>query len=217
MRTVIQRIGAIILLSGLAAITLIAADPLPASKSATSPKGMALPEYDGEGKLLRPVGYEKWVVVGTSIGLGYSDGDKKDPNNPGTFHNVYLQPEAFDYYVENGEFPEQSVFIVTNNPSHPAKTKGAVSRLGFVAAPTSGLEIAIKDSKKYPDKWAYFMFHDKPDQSPSRVRSAEAAFERKECFDCHQEHGAVDNVFTQFYSVLTEARENQVQKDHPAK
>ena len=184
MRTVIQRIGAIILLSGLAAITLIAADPLPASKSATSPKGMALPEYDGEGKLLR---------------------------------TVYLQPEAFDYYVENGEFPEQSVFIVTNNPSHPAKTKGAVSRLGFVAAPTSGLEIAIKDSKKYPDKWAYFMFHDKPDQSPSRVRSAEAAFERKECFDCHQEHGAVDNVFTQFYSVLTEARENQVQKDHPAK
>ena len=184
---------------------------------------MALPEYDTDGKLLRPTGYEKWVVVGTSIGLGYSDGDKKDPDNPGTFHNVYLQPEAFDHYVRTGEFPEQTVFIVTNNQSQPAKTKGPVSRLGFVAAPTSGLEVAIKDSKKYPDTWAYFMFHDKADEhdkvggSENYVRSAEPAFARKECYNCHAEHGAVDNVFTQFYSVLTTARQKQVDKEAAAK
>ncbi|MDZ4689478.1 MAG: cytochrome P460 family protein, partial [Planctomycetaceae bacterium] len=184
---------------------------------AEAPKGMALPEYDPDGKLVRPTGYEKWVVVGTSIGLDYSDGGKKAPNNPGTFHNVYLQPEAFEHYVATGKFPEQTVFIVTNNKSQPAKTKGTVSRSGFVAAPTSGLEIAIKDTKRYPDGWAYFMFHDGPSKSNAPVRPAERAFERKDCFDCHAEHGEVDNVFTQFYSVLTAARERRLTNDAPEK
>ena len=196
---------------------LMAAQPATAQPPAAATKGMALPEYDAEGKLLRPTGYEKWVVVGTSIGLDYSDGAEKGPSNPGTFHNVYLQPEAFDHYVTTGNFPEQTVFVVTNNKSQPAKTKGAVSRSGFVAAPTSGLEIAIKDTKRYPDGWAYFMFHDGPGKANSPVPSAERAFERKDCFDCHAEHGEVDNVFTQFYSVLTEARNKQLAKQAPVK
>lgn len=187
--------------------------PQPSKQTASAPKGMALPEYDPEGKLLRPAGFEKWVVVGTSIGLDYSDGNQKSANNPGTFHSVYLQPEAFEHYVATGTFPEQTVFIVTNNKSLPAKTKGTVSRSGFVAAPTSGLEIAIKDSKRYPDGWAYFMFHDKPAGTEPPVRTAERAFARKDCFDCHAEHGEVDNVFTQFYSVLTEAREQRLAKE----
>lgn len=216
MRIPVQKTWAIVLLVGLAACALTAADPAPGKQPAAL-KGMSLPEYDKDGKLLRPTGFEKWVVVGTSIGLGYSDGDKPDPNNPGTFHNVYLQPEAFDHYVATGEFPEQSVFIVTNNRSQPAKTKGPVSRTGFVAAPTSGLEIAIKDSKKYPEGWAYFMFHDKPGKSNPAVRTAEQAFDRKDCFDCHAEHAAKDNVFTQFYSVLTNAREKQQAQDAEVK
>ena len=199
----------------LAAYASITADPVAKEQGAPA-QGMAQPEYDAEGKLLRPIGFEKWVVVGTSIGLDYSDGKQRDPNNPGTIHNVYLQPEAFDHYVRTGEFPEQSVFIVTNHRSQPAKTKGPVSRSGFVAAPTSGLEIAVKDKKKYVDGWGYFMFHDQPGNA-STVRSSAKAFAQKDCFDCHAEHGAVDNVFTQFYSVLTAAREKQLARNVPEK
>lgn len=195
------------LLAGLA----LYADDKAAINSGISAGGkMQEPSYDQEGRLLRPVGYEKWVVVGTSIGLGYSDGDKTDLQNPGTFHNVFLQPEAFDHYVQTGEFPEQTVFIVTNNKSRPANTKGSVSRKGFVAAPTSGLEVAVKDTTRFPDGWAYFMFHDTPEQSKPETRHAERAFDRKDCFDCHAEHGADDNVFTQYYSVLTEARQKHI-------
>jgi hypothetical protein len=204
------------MLAGVAAYSLLAADPVP-TKSASAPKGMVLPEYDKDGKLVRPTGYEKWVVVGTSIGLGYSDGDKPDPKNPGTFHNVYMQPEAFDHYVETGEFPDQTVFIVTNLKSQPATTKGPVSRIGFVAAPTSGLEVAVKDSKKYSGSWAYFMFHDAPGKSSPKGHSSESAFEQKDCFDCHAEHGEKDNVFTQFYSVLTSVRERRLARDAAAK
>jgi hypothetical protein len=216
MRIPVQAFVTGVLLASLAAYSLIAADPV-VEKQAAPLKGMALPEYDKDGNLLRPTGFEKWVVVGTSIGLGYSDGDKPDPANPGTFHNVYLQPEAFDHYVETGKFPEQTVFIVTNNRSQPAKTKGPVSRTGFVASATSGLEVAIKDSKKYPEGWAYFMFVDRLSKPNPQGRSAEHAFERKDCFDCHAEHAADDNVFTQFYSVLTDAREKRLAKDAASK
>jgi|GEM_PF-406440 len=190
----------------LAGLALFADDKVVTNPEALTDSKMQEPLYDREGRLLQPVGYEKWVVVGTSIGLGYSDGDKNDPRNPGTFHNVYLQPEAFDHFVQTGEFPEQTVFIVTNNKSRPANTKGSVSRKGFVASATSGLEVAVKDTKRFSDGWAYFMFHDAPEKAKPETVHAERAFDRKDCFDCHAEHGADDNVFTQYYSVLTEAR-----------
>ncbi len=62
---------------------------------------------------------------------------------------------------------------------------------------------------EFPDGWAYFMFHDKPSEVKRR-RDAEQPFVRKECFDCHAEHAQTDMVFTQYYSVLTEARKKHL-------
>lgn len=210
MRMLFSSRVAAVTFSVLAGLALCADEKIATNPEVSTASKMQQPSYDQDGRLLRPSGYEKWVVVGTSIGLGYSDGDKNDPKNPGTFHNVYLQPEAFDHFVQTGEFPEQTVFIVTNNKSRPANTKGAVSRKGFVASSASGLEVAVKDTKRYPDGWAYFMFHDAPEKAKSETVHAERAFDRKDCFDCHAEHGADDNVFTQYYSVLTEARQKHL-------
>lgn len=187
---------------------------------AAAPRGMAVPEYDAQGALLRPVGFERWMVVGTSIGLSYSDGKANNPDDPGQFHNVYMQPEAFDHYVQTGEFPEQTIFVVTNNPSTSTKGKDSLNRNGFFAAPSTGLEVAVRDSKRFPDVWAYYMYHDTDQNSPAenrpektssvKSRSAELPYPRTACYDCHAEHGAVDNVFTQFYSVLSHARAEHV-------
>ncbi|MFO0425385.1 MAG: cytochrome P460 family protein [Planctomyces sp.] len=182
--------------------------------SVPSPSGMKLPEYTPDGKLLRPVGYERWIVVGASIGLSYSDGQNKSSDNPGTIHNVYLQPEAFDHYVRTGQFPEQTVFVVTNNPSTPTRGKDSLNRAGFFAATPTGMEVAIRDTKRFEDGWAYFMFHDKEHDAQQKIneqsRQSEAAFPTASCYTCHAEHGAEDNVFTQFYSVLTHARSEHV-------
>jgi len=199
-------------LIGFAQFAFIGATPATEETQTAESTKIAPPEYDKDGNLLQPTGYEKWVVVGTSVGLDYSDNERRDPSNPGMIHNVYVQPEAFDHYVQTGEFPEQTMFIVTNHRSLPAKTKGEISRTGFVAAPTSGLEISIKDSEKYTDGWAYFMFHDSPDTAAKPDRPVAKAFASKDCFECHAEHGAVDSVFTQYYSVLTEAREKHLAK-----
>ncbi|WP_373651038.1 cytochrome P460 family protein [Schlesneria sp. DSM 10557] len=217
MRVSRRSLGITILLALLVGLLLRSADSELTPQNPRITQGMALPEYDEEGRLRRPDGFEKWVVVGTSVGLGYSDGAQSNADNPGTFHNVYLQPEAFDHYVKTCEFPEQSVFIVTNLPSRPAKTKGPVSRTGFVAAPTEGLEVAVKDSKRFPDAWAYFLFHDAAEGRNQTVRKTEAPIARNACYDCHAEHGADDNVFTQFYSVLTSAREKELRKSKTGK
>jgi len=211
-----------ILIVGVAFLSLgigPAAEDQPQSSQASIPPlvGMTLPEYDSEGNLLRPVGFEKWVVVGTSIGLSYSDGEKKDPNNPGMFHNVYMQPQAFDHFVRTGEFADQTVFVVTNNPSQATKGKDELNRQGFFASPSTGLEVAVKDSKRFEDVWAYYMFHDKPETKKlGGQRDSEKAFPRTDCHECHLEHGD-DNVFTQFYSVLTSARERHLAGSAAAK
>jgi len=201
-----------ILLIGFALLSLglrLTAEDQP--KITPKPLDMSLPEYDSQGNLLRPAGFEKWTVVGTSIGLSYSDDKDRDPKNPGMFHNVYMQPQAFDHFVRTGEFPEQTVFVVTNNPSQPTKGRDELNRQGFFAAPSTGLEVAVKDSQRFEDVWAYYMFHDKPDAKNSdRTRDSEKAFPRADCHECHLEHGQTDNVFTQFYSVLTSARERHL-------
>ena len=196
----------------LAAAGVLGCALLAADKPAAPKPAMPLPEYDQTGALLRPVDYEKWVVVGTSIGLGYEDGKKADPDNPGQFNNVYLQTAAFDHFVETGEFPEQTMFIVTNLPSRSTKKdkeKTGVLRSGFFAGSTVGMEVSIKDSKRFPEGWGYYMFHDKPGE-PKKARDAEKPFARKDCYDCHAEHAANDLVFTQYYSVLTAAREKKL-------
>ena len=193
-------------------VLVLAADKQTTARNPLAKPGMTLPEFDKTGALLRPVDFEKWTVVGTSIGLGYADGPKLDPDNPGQFQNVYLQPEAFDHFVATGEFPEQTVFILTNLPSKSTKKdqeKADVLRKGFFAGSTVGLEVSVKDSQRFPDGWAYYTFHDKPGET-KKARDAERPMAKKECYNCHAKHAATNHVFTQYYSVLTAAREKRL-------
>jgi len=192
---------------GIAALAWAAEPGETSPEPSNPPEGMTLPEYNDDGALLRPVGYERWTLVGTSLGLDYSPGREPDPERPGMFHNVYLQPEAFDYYVEQGEFPEQAVFVVTNNP--PVKRKGddEINRRGHFAANPTGLEVSVKDSKRFDDGWGYFMYY-----SVGGPRTPSKPHARAACYDCHAEHGEDDAVFVQFYSVLKNAREERLKK-----
>jgi len=175
-----------------------------ASDKATMLKGMVLPEFDERGALLRPEHFETWTFVGTSLGITYST----DPpaKGPGDFHNVYVQPEAFKYYVKYGEFPEKTLFVMTNSPASRKEGPDLINGRGHFAGKATGLEVSVKDSERFDESWAYFLF------KTAGSRRAAKALPTGTCYDCHAEHAAVDNVFTQFYSVLEEAREQQKSK-----
>ena len=92
----------------------------------SAPTPRQLPRYAADGALIRPEHVEAWILLGASLGLGYSD----DPgtSGPGTFHNVYLEPHAYRTYVETGRFPDKTMLAMLlfqpgrENAAQPAWT-----------------------------------------------------------------------------------------------
>ena len=153
------------------------------------------PRYDDEGHLLRPVGWQRWVLAGSSLGLGYTPRTRGE--SPGTFKHVYIHPTAFDHYVKTGEFPDKTMLVMgvysSNDRAEPAEN-------GWYPDVLRALEAAVKDEERFEGNWAYF------DLPVDEKSVGTVAFPGARCAACHAEHAAVDNVFVQFYPVLRDAR-----------
>ena len=57
------------------------------------------------------------------------------------------------------------------------------------------LEIHVKDTARFPGNWAFFVSAD--GRAPGKLMPQTA-----NCYSCHQDHGAVDTTFVQFYPTL---------------
>ena len=65
-----------------------------------------------------------------------------------------------------------------------------------------GLDVEVKDEKRFADKWAYFGF-----DAAEKAASA-ATPSKNDCWKCHDENAAVEHSFVQFYpELLKVARE----------
>ena len=144
--------------------------------------------YAADGRLLRPAGVDRWVLVGASLGQGYTDATD---GGPGMFHRVYLEPSAYEQFLTTGRFPEGTMLALSiRRPErlvHPSRT-------GWTEGDLVALEVAVKDQSRFPGGWAYFDF--------SRDGDRAAAIPRERCASCHAQHAALDNVFVQFYPQL---------------
>jgi hypothetical protein len=153
-----------------------------------------------EGQLERPTGYREWVYVGTPVTPNdMNDGKAAFPE----FHNVYIDPESWAYWKENGAFREETILV---KELVGVGSKAAVSGNGYFQGEFVGLEATIK-SKKYfadePGNWAYYSFST-PDHK-TLTTSAEK-FPAVSCNGCHAAAAADDFVFTQYYPVLREGK-----------
>ncbi len=155
------------------------------------------PRYTADGSLLRPDGVESWVLVGASLGLGYAD--RVATGGPGMFHNVYLEPSAYERYRRTGRFPDRTMLAMTMY--QPAQ-KVPPSLSGWFEGEFAGLEVAVKDTARFAGGWAYFDF------GRGGPGAAARPFPRESCQRCHAQHAARDNVFVQFYPVLRAADRN---------
>ena len=198
----------LLLLSAVACATCLTAStqPPPATQ-VRSPD----PQYDEKGNLKRPADFRKWVFVGASIGLRYhkdlpdttpreQDRPKKaEPGkyDPGEFHNVYIQPEAYEHYLKTGKFPDPTVLVMEVFEAKERDSKGVVSG-GLFPGAERRVEVAVKNGKRPGGSkmdWAYYDF-DKP------TKATAAAFRDAACYDCHLKHADSDNVWVQFYPAL---------------
>jgi hypothetical protein len=123
--------------------------------------------------------------------------DSDGRSGGGHFHNVYLEPGAFERYETTGAFEEGTMLaMVVHEPARHAEP----NRRGWFEGDRVGLEVAVKDTRRFEGGWAYFDFTG----GGGDLRPAAWPFPPAACAACHAAHAANDNVFVQFYPVLRE-------------
>jgi hypothetical protein len=168
--------------------------PAPAAPATAAKAATPVVTFNSDGKLVRPIGYRKWTYVGTPV----TPNDMNEGNAPfPEFHNVYMNPAAFDHHEKTGEYPDQTVLV---KELVSVGDKEATSGKGYFMGEFIGLEVSIKDKTRFADEpgnWAYFSFgHSYPLKEMAKMQPASS------CNDCHDGNADDDWVFTQYYPVL---------------
>jgi Cytochrome P460 len=179
------RIGVLL---GISLALLILGSVLPTANQA-NPVSPNLPQYTADGQLKFPENYREWVYLSTGIDMNYR------PNagmNHSMFDNVFVNPEAYRYFVANGTWPDKTMLVLE---VRGAETKSAINKAGhYQTTEVMGREVHVKDESRFPGKWAFFGFDDAP--------TAKMFPTEMECYSCHAQHTAVDTTFVQFYPTL---------------
>ena len=177
--------GAAFLLAAACAF-LAAHRPSPSVVAAASD---ASPAYAASGDMLPPANYREWIYLSSGFGMSYT----ADPAGMTMFDNVFVNSEAYRSFMATGTWPDKTVMVLE---SREARDKGSINLHGdFQGTSLMGLSVHVKDVARYPGGWAFFNF-----ASPTangKLFPPVAA-----CYSCHQEHGAVDTTFVQFYPTL---------------
>lgn len=145
------------------------------------------PRYEG-GKLVRPENYREWVFLSSGLGMNYN------PSASGgsqMFTNVFVPQRGYREFLATGIWPEKTMFVVEDRGS---QTEGSINKTGHFQTELHGIGVEVKDASRFPDKWAYFNFG-------ADTKTAEAN-PRAACWQCHNDNGAVEHTFVQFYPTL---------------
>src|SRR5688572_33023620 len=144
------------------------------------------PVWNSDGKLIRPKDFREMVFIGAPLTHhGLNDGKANFPE----FHNVYVQPAAFKAYRATGKWPEGTMMIkelqLVDDPKgdFPDGSRVLPSGRGYFPGPVNGLDVSVKDSKRFAatNNWGYFNFNH---AAPPYL--AEAAVKPAgECAACH--------------------------------
>ncbi|MBZ5620461.1 MAG: cytochrome P460 family protein [Acidobacteriia bacterium] len=147
------------------------------------------PQYTKDGKLTRPPNYREWIFLSSGLGMTY--GPLASPGDP-RFDNVFVNRAAYRGFLETGRWPDQTVLVLEVRSS---QSKGSINRGGHFQDEVAGVEVHVKDEKRFPRKWAFFGFREGEQASTAIPATAG-------CYSCHEQNGAVDTTFVQFYPTL---------------
>jgi hypothetical protein len=146
------------------------------------------PAYTAEGRLQFPQTYREWVFLSSGIDMSYSDRGM----GHSMFDNVFVQPDAYREFVRTGSWPDGAALVLE---ARGATEKGSINKQGkFQTGELMGLEVHVKDTKRFQGGWAFFSF-----RGPEPAQMIPMS---QDCYSCHRDHAAVDTTFVQFYPTL---------------
>ena len=155
-----------------------------------------MPQYDTNRNLVLPDDYRRWVLAGSSLGLSYAEGEQ-DVHQ--MFNTTLMEPSAYRHFVETGTFREGTMLALI---LQGIGTNATPARQGQFATAVHMVEMAVKDSTRVPEGWAYYGFGG---PMAGGYRTVATPQPKASCYNCHVQHAARDNVFMQFYGLLNEA------------
>jgi len=162
------------------------------------------PQWTAKGELILPSDFRRWVFIGAPLTPhGLNGGKAGFPE----FHNVYVQPEALQTYRKTGKWAEGTILLkelqLTIKGTYPDGSRDEASGRGFFPGALNGVDISVKDSKRFKatNGWGFFNYghHAPPYAAKAAVQPAEA------CADCHKANGT-DMVFQKFYAPILDAK-----------
>ena len=156
-------------------------------------------EFTATGELVRPSGWREWIFVGSPLTPNAQNGGEAPFPE---FHTVYIDPESWEHYKDTGEFRNGTMFA---KELTLVGDTAATSGIGYFNGEQQGFEIAHKDTERYSadsDGWAYYTFGHKPEP----YNDTTAAMPIAACAACHTAAAAEDMVFTQYYTILRDAK-----------
>ena len=182
--------GSLLSMSGIK--TIAVAVPLLCQLSSTvssQEQASGVPTYTSNGGLKLPEHYREWVYLSTGFDMSYRSAPQMGHH---MFDNVFVDPESYRLFLKTGTWPDKTMLVLE---VRAARDRGSINRTGnYQDVELIGLEVHLKDEKRFPDKWAFFEFDGEP-VGKLVPRTAD-------CYSCHAAHGAVDTTFVQFYPTL---------------
>jgi hypothetical protein len=144
------------------------------------------PQYTKDNHLLRPENYREWIYLSSGLGMNYSP----TPSDHQMFTNVFVPQWVYAEFLKAGKWPDKTTFVVEERME---ETKGSIVKSGHYQSDLMGIGVEVKDSR-FPDKWAYFNFDEQSKSAEANPKDA--------CWQCHEDHAAVEHSFVQFYPTL---------------
>ena len=136
-----------------------------------------------------PSNYREWVWLSSGVGMSYSSEGGED-KTPG-FDNVFFaSPEAYKTFQSTGTWPAKTILILENRAS---ASQADINKHGHFQTTRTGLEAHVKDEHGV---WAFYSFGDGSKNTGTLIPKSAS------CYSCHEQHGAVDTTFVQFYPTL---------------
>ena len=162
------------------------------------------PNWTTEGALILPRNYHEWIYLGSALTPhALNGGNAPFPE----YHNIYVQPEAYKVYRETGEWPQGTIMFKELQLTRPATNSDGssveVSGRGYFPGALNGVDISVKDSKRFAEtnEWGFFNFGH---HAPPYERTA-TALPTDACAGCHIAN-ADNMVFSKFYAPILDAK-----------
>lgn len=158
-------------------------------------KNLGVAEFTAADKLIFPADTDRWVILGTNIGGDHSNAEF-DPKNPGTIGVVQMEPNAYNYLLENKRYADGTMLLLS---FYETQEKPEPELNGFVQGDLSSREIHVIDRQKYQDDRGFYLF---PGDEPAPSEMLPAG---NDCVQCHSKHGDFDSTFAQLHPTIRDS------------